>query len=383
MAQSSPPAAPTPPPPAKAPPKDKDTGSTVGELVVTGSRIRRNDYNTPAPVEVLTTEDAKLQGLVDPTAILQNSTAAAGYTQINQQFGQYVVNGGPGADTIGLRGLGAQRTLVLLNGRRLNPAGVGGTVAAVDLNVIPDALVDRYEVLKDGASSIYGSDAIAGVINIITRDKFDGLNIETSDSFPTRRAGGINEVAVSGGRVRDNYHILFGLQYHQEGEIKIRELPGGACPLELQRLPTGGPYNFGRTYADGSPYCSNTQTDNVTDFDTGSTWEYDPTQSAQFPYSLLENPPFGTVPRVTNINTDPRTADVDAISPVQRTALTVLGGVDLPSNAEFYFEDLVTNRRSQQAAFLPEFFPASFDDAEAVSRPDPFSPFGGTWCSLS
>ncbi|QUD89923.1 TonB-dependent receptor domain-containing protein [Phenylobacterium montanum] len=359
----NPPSTPTPP-----------SKPASNEVVVTGSRLHHTTFNTPAPVQVITNHDARLEGLIDSISVLQGSTAAAGYTQINNQFGGYVVNGGPGISSLSLRGLGGQRTLVLLNGRRLNPAGVSGTVADVDLNVIPDALVERYEVLKDGASSIYGSDAIGGVVNIITRNKFDGLNIETNDSIPQEGAGKQFEVAVSGGRVRDNYHVLFGLQYFQENAIRIRDLPGGACPLELQRLPTGGPYNFGRSYADGSPYCANTQTNNVSDFSTGGVWVYDPSQGAQFPYSPFSQSHFGTVPRLTNIATDPRTADVDAASPSRRAAFTLIGAADLPHNVEFYFEDLLTNRRSQQAAFLPQLFPATDNDIVAVSQ-NPFNPF--------
>jgi iron complex outermembrane receptor protein len=351
----------------KAPP-----GSPL--VVVTGSRIRRTNFNTPAPVQVITTDEGKLQGLVGATAILQGSTAAAGYVQLNGQFSGFVINGGPGIESISLRGLGDQRTLVLLNGQRLNPAGVSGTVAAVDLNVIPNALVDRYEILKDGASSIYGSDAIGGVINIITRDKFDGINIETNDVIPTDGAGTISEIAVSGGRVRDNYHVLAGFEYYEQDAIRIRDLPGGRCPLELQRLPTGGPYNFGRSYADGSPYCANTQTDFVANLDTGQTFVYDATQGPAFPYTLFHQNGFGTVPRITNIATDPRTADVDALSPERHYDFTLLGGVDLPHGVEFYFEDLVTDRQSQQAAFLPQFFPATVPDIISASF-SPFNPF--------
>jgi iron complex outermembrane receptor protein len=357
--------------PAKPP--AAQSASAVGELIVTGSHIRRTNYNTAAPVQIITNEDTRLEGVFDPGQVLQLSPQAAGYSQVNNQLSGFVVNGGPGADTISLRGLGPDRTLVLLNGRRLNPSGVSGTVAAVDLNVIPDALVDRYEILKDGASSIYGSDAIGGVVNIITRDHYDGLNIETNGSFPSR-AGAQEEFSISGGQVRDNYHILFGAQFANQDAIKIKDLPGGACPLELQQLPTGGGYNFGRSYANGQPYCANTQFNDVSDFTTGGTFVFDPTQPASFPYSPFAQSPFGAVPRLTNIATDPRTADVDALSPVQRIGFTALGGVDLPHNVEFYFEDLVTERKSQEAAFLPELFPATFADLVNVSS-TPFNPF--------
>jgi iron complex outermembrane receptor protein len=374
----------TPPPSAAEGPRTPEAAAatSVGELVVTGSHIRRSNYNVASPVQVITKEDTRLEGLFDPGQVLQLTPQAAGYAQVNNQLSGFVVNGGPGVDTIGLRGLTPDRTLVLLNGRRLNPSGVSGTVASVDLNVIPDALVDRYEILTDGASSIYGSDAIGGVVNIITRDRFDGLNAELNGSFPTR-GGSDEEFSISGGQVRDNYHVLFGVQYSNQDALKIRDLPNGACPRELQRLPTGGGYTFGRSYANGQPYCANEQTDNISNFfnlGTGGLdalsgiWVYDPTQPANFPYSPFQQDPFGTVPRHTNIATDPRTADVDAISPVQRLGFTVIGGVDLPHNMEFYFEDLVTNRRSQQDAFLPQFFPATGDDAFAVSI-TPFNPF--------
>ncbi len=84
----------------------------------------------------------------------------------------------PGTSTVDLRGLGAERTLVLINGRRAAPSGVEGAPVSPDLNVIPSSLVQRYEILLDGASSVYGSDAVAGVANIILRKDFDGLELE-------------------------------------------------------------------------------------------------------------------------------------------------------------------------------------------------------------
>jgi iron complex outermembrane receptor protein len=360
------------PPPAHT--GDTQQATQVDELVVTGSHIRRTNFNTPAPVQIITAQDSQLEGLIDPASILQRSTIAAGSVQLNNQFSGFVTNGGPGLDSISLRGLGDQRTLVLLNGRRLNPAGVSGTVAAVDLNVIPSALVDRYEILKDGASSIYGSDAIGGVVNVITKTKFDGLTIETENSLPQRGAGNIYDVAISGGRVRDNYHVLAGLEFYRQEAVRIGDLPGGQCPSDLQKLPGGSSYNFDRTNADGSRYCAFTQTDEVSNFDTGELFVYDPTQPASMPYSLFNQSSYGSNPRFTNIATDKRERQVDASSPLQRTSLTVLGGVDLPHRAEFYFEGLLTYRQSQQNAYLPQFFPAT-DETIIGASFSPFNPF--------
>src|SRR5690606_39402156 len=100
---------------------------------------------------------------------LQKSSVAAGSTQISHQFGGFVVEGGTGVQTVSLRGLGENRTLVLLNGKRPGPAGTRGQVGAFDLNVIPSSVVQRAEILKDGSSSVYGSDAVAGVVNLIAR----------------------------------------------------------------------------------------------------------------------------------------------------------------------------------------------------------------------
>jgi iron complex outermembrane receptor protein len=169
----------TPPPAAQEEAPDR--------VVITGSRIARDQFTSASPIVVITAETAALQGMVDTADILQNNPVANGSSQINGQFGAFVTDGGPGTRTVSLRGLGAQRSLVLLNGRRLGGAGTGGTTGAVDLNTIPDAIVQRYEILKDGASSIYGSDAVAGVVNVITRNSVTKpeINFSLSDPFDT------------------------------------------------------------------------------------------------------------------------------------------------------------------------------------------------------
>ncbi len=349
------------------------SGSSNDEVVVTGSRIRHTAFTSPAPIQVITSEESKSQGLFTASEILQKSTIAAGSTQINAQFGGFVVDGGPGVDTVSLRGLGAERTLVLLNGRRLNPAGVGGTVAAVDLNVIPDNLVERYEILKDGASSIYGSDAIGGVVNIITRDRLNGVSVEFDANQTQRGPGSAYEVSIVGGKVGDNYHVQFSLERDQQNAVKVGDLPGGQCPLELQKLPNGTSYDFGRSYAGGAPYCDFTQTDFVATFNTGF-WVFDPTLPASFPFKPFQQSSFGTVPRLTNIATDPRSKDVDAYTPSRRMSAYVSGGVDVSGSTELYFEGLITNRDSRQAAFLPQFFPADISSILGASF-SPFNPF--------
>ena len=107
----------------------------------------------------------------------------SGTSQISGSFLGFLSDNGQGANTVGLRGLGAARTLVLLNGRRLAPAGVGAQLIAADLNTLPTSVVQRIEILREGASSIYGSDAIAGVINVITDTRSMALRLTVTPTF--------------------------------------------------------------------------------------------------------------------------------------------------------------------------------------------------------
>lgn len=161
----------------------------IEEVVVTGSRIRKDTFSSAAPMDVVLTESASVRGISDVATLLQTTTIAAGSPQVTSAISSVnVVNGGLGTSTLSLRGLGANRTLVLLNGRRAGPSGVQGSVSAFDLNTIPLAAIERVELLKDGASSIYGSDAVAGVVNIIT-SKEEGGQFDAFFSQPYQSGG--------------------------------------------------------------------------------------------------------------------------------------------------------------------------------------------------
>ena len=121
-------------------------------VVVTGSRIRRNEFNSTSPIQVVTNEESVLKGDASTSDVVYGSTTAAGSQQINSTWNGYVVDGGDGVNTVGLRGLGAIRTLVLVDGKRMPPSGTRGSVASVDLNTIPFSMQNRVEFLKDGAS---------------------------------------------------------------------------------------------------------------------------------------------------------------------------------------------------------------------------------------
>lgn len=196
--------------------------ATIEEIVVTGSRIRRNEFSSVSPVQIIQGERSRELGLVDTASMLQGSTTASG-VQIDNTFNAFVLDNGPGATNINLRGLGAGRTLLLINGRRMAPSGVGGAPTAPDLNSIPSIMIDRVDVLTDGASSVYGSDAVSGVVNVIMRQNFDGFEFEADYVQP--EASGGKEAVLSAAWGRDFDRGSFGLssEYYNRTRLQWRD----------------------------------------------------------------------------------------------------------------------------------------------------------------
>ncbi|MDD9802123.1 MAG: TonB-dependent receptor [Deltaproteobacteria bacterium] len=216
--------------------EERDEPEGVEEIVVTGSRLRRDAFTSALPLTVITAERTTLAGLADTADILQSSSLASG-TQIDNTFGGFITSGGPGANTFGLRGLGAERTLVLVNGRRFTPAGVRGQVSSVDLNSIPRVAIERFEILKDGASSVYGADAVAGVVNIITRKQFDELSINVRRFDKERDA---SDFSISWGKTGDRGYVDFALEYSNQSAIKRGERDWAYC--DHRTLTNGGAF---------------------------------------------------------------------------------------------------------------------------------------------
>lgn len=194
--------------------------AAVEEVVVTGSRIKKDVFTTSAPMDIVDVDVASVQGIANIGDLLQTNTLAAGSAQVTAAIAtEFVVAGGLGAQTISLRGLGAQRTLTLINGRRAGPAGVRGQVSAFDLNVLPISTIERVEILKDGASAIYGSDAIAGVVNIITR-KDTGGTIDGFVSMPTDSGGEESRISMSYGQSFDRGNFRVTADYNKRSEME-------------------------------------------------------------------------------------------------------------------------------------------------------------------
>ncbi|MFY7759143.1 TonB-dependent receptor domain-containing protein [Aquidulcibacter sp.] len=218
-------------PEAKA--ESEETSTPVETIVVVGSRIRKDTFNSASPIQIITRDDTVLAGLTSTAAVLQSNSVTSGSAQVNDAFGGFVTNGGPGAATVGLRGLGPGRTLVMINGRRVAPAGSRGSVGSADLNVLPSALISRTEVLRDGASAIYGSDAIGGVINIVTR-KFKGLTIEGQHNQPTEGGGERSRISLAGGTAIGNLNIQGSLEYYQSQPQTYNDRDWTRCQTEYQ-----------------------------------------------------------------------------------------------------------------------------------------------------
>ena len=215
--------------PAPAVAQDQDQADDVLTTVtVTGSRIRRVDEETASPVFVLDATDIGNSGVSTVGDLLQRVPAVAGAAtspQVNN-------GGGTGESNVELRGLSAQRTLVLLNGRRIGILG-NTLTSAVDINMIPLNLIERVEVLKEGAGAIYGSDAIAGVVNFFTRKDFDGAELDAEFGATAENDGERQAASLTWGTQTDKLDIMFGGSWSKQDEVSAGDRDFSAFALYL------------------------------------------------------------------------------------------------------------------------------------------------------
>ncbi|MEN3293458.1 MAG: iron complex outerrane recepter protein, partial [Burkholderiales bacterium] len=194
---------------------------------ITGSNIRRAEAETASPVQTLNRADIEKSGKTTVAELLQ-TLAVDNQGSVPMSFGSGFAGGASG---ISLRGLGAASTLVLLNGRRVAPYGLAddGQKVFTDLNMIPVEAVERVEILKDGASAIYGSDAIAGVVNVILRKDFVGSTAKVTYGQSRYHDGRDVRAAMThgfGNLDEDKFNILLNFEYGKKGEIWNRDRAG-------------------------------------------------------------------------------------------------------------------------------------------------------------
>lgn len=363
--------------PATEAPKKAEEVQKLDTVVVSGSRIKRDNYNTSAPVTIIRNEDAALAGHTSVGQVLQSTTITGGQGQVNNAYGGFVTDGGPGANTIGLRGFAPTRSLVLLNGRRLAPSGTRGSVGAADLNSLPNSIIEQIEVLKDGASSIYGSDAVAGVINIITKKNLDSITVDAATSRPVDGGGSSHNFSISGGRVTDDSRFLASFQITQQDSLTLGQRDWTVCNTDYRRTSVNGNVGIWGSfdYVDpntGKPKCypiSGTGSNGVTintlgtvnKTGVGAVGALGTTFNRWRPNAAVTTGLVGYEGvgggLTTNTNVrdtfDPRTLNRNIFSPARNQNIYVQGGFDLHAlgDAELYYELLLNRRESSQTGY--------------------------------
>jgi len=215
---------------------------------ITGSSIKRIDGETALPVQVIDRKAIERSGAVNVEQLLQTVTAVASSGGLTASSASGATTGGISA--ISLRGLTSIRTLVLINGRRIAPYGIGftGDSVSVDVNSIPLAAIDRIEILKDGASAVYGSDAVAGVVNFILRNDYKGGELSLTAGDTTQGGGSLKRAAATwgfGDLAKDRFNVMVTASFQKESGLR-----GGDREFSKSgiNVPQGNDVSSGNTF---------------------------------------------------------------------------------------------------------------------------------------
>jgi len=363
-------------PPDQTTPPPNESAAQLGKIEVTGTRIKRVDVEAARPVTVITAQQIKATGLTSIGDVLQSlpSTGAS----VNSQFN----NGGSGRSNIDLRNLGSNRLLVLLDGKRVID-GLGGDV---DLNTIPIAVVDHIEILQDGASAIYGSDAISGVINLITVNRYSGAEASASvGKFDAHGDGGgwdgeTQQYDFTLGHTGDRSGVVVNVSYVNEGSV----LAGNRS---ISKEPV-----IGAGHAAGSGSTPNGQF--VTFSGSGTCPKgIAPGAYGSCDMTLIHSPKPGKVgtpngPSLANFR-DFTNADTFNYAPAnflttpsERMGLYIQGHYDVMDNLTFTAQVLFNSRKSSEQLAPNTITVGAFGFAKADGNPvgisgqNPYNPFG-------
>ena len=333
--------------------------SDVEEVVVTGSKIAKDEFGSSSPLLIISEEDILNAGNASIDEYLKYTPAFTGF-----QLGTSTNNGGDGSRKVDLRGLGFNRTLVLVNGHRVI-GDVGGD-GAVDIGSIPEIMVKNVEVLKDGASAIYGSDALSGVLNFVLDDEFEGLKITAGHGQGMENGQAENnDVGLMAGIAGDNGNIVFAVSHKNQKEMLQAEQPWAFDALYPQLQADGtfktvgsGSSNSRKIRGPGGNYIYDSSIGAARDFTSADVYNYAPVNAL--------------------------------ITPNERMQMAVLGKMDVTDDVEFYFE-ATYNRRTSHQRLAPD---ASFAVSSSVETPNngaqwndyvpannPYNPFGSVACS--
>ena len=272
----------------------QDSEDDVEEVVVTGSRILNDEFASSSPVTIISDEDILSGGNASVDEFLKYTPAFTGY-----QLGTSTNNGGDGSRKVDLRGLGFNRTLVLVNSRRVI-GDVGGD-GAVDIGGIPEIMIKRVEVLKDGASTVYGSDAISGVVNFILDDNFEGLQVSTGMGEGLENGQAANEdFGIKAGLKGDRGNIVFAMGWKNQKEMLQAEQPWANDALFPQIQADGsfkavgsGSSNSRKIRGPGGNYIYDSSIGAARDFTSADVYNYAPVNALITPNIPSKLPPFG------------------------------------------------------------------------------------------
>ncbi|KQN79071.1 TonB-dependent receptor [Duganella sp. Leaf61] len=230
------------------------SANTVQKVQITGSRLLSPNADSPTPLQVLTSADIAASGAVNLQDLLQKNPTMGtpGLSRTNSNF----LTSGGGVSTVNLRNLGESRTLVLVNGRRF-VSGVPGDTA-VDLNTIPIDFIERVELMTGGASATYGSDAVAGVVNIILKRNFEGVTVDASVGRSSRSDDSKKKLAITFGTTSSDgaSNIMGHFGYSKQGSVMSKDRPGLGAAVDqysLAEAVTGDVRDIFKTI---SPYYS-------------------------------------------------------------------------------------------------------------------------------
>jgi iron complex outermembrane receptor protein len=239
----------------------------IERIVVTGSRLQKAAFDQAVPVQVLVIDDAIKAGISSVAQLLQRTSMAGGQqfdstynsSAGNSNFAEAPPSGGVGSSNIGLRGLDPERTLILVNGRRIGSSGVRGAPSQPDLSLLPLNMVDRIEIITEGASSIYGADAVAGVINVIMKRGYQGAEISANVTKTKEGGGAIRQFSFVTGHQGNKSNLVLSAAYYDQKAISVGQRADG-CVRTMARSEDGTIYtecdffsadNFALNFVDG------------------------------------------------------------------------------------------------------------------------------------
>jgi iron complex outermembrane receptor protein len=363
----------------------------VQEVVITGSRIAQSVAQSTQPLSVISAADIEKTGLASVGDLLQQLTT--GGKALNQKFNSsgnfgYPPDGGgigAGSSQVDLRNLDSKRTLVMVDGLRwVNESSASGVSGSADLNTIPLSIIDHIEVLEDGASSIYGSDAIAGVVNIITRKKLDGVEV-SGYTGEFSKGGRTTEASLTAGGSSGKFAGLFVASFYNQEAISSSKWAQSDFPepnAGLDAGSSGTPQGRFR-FCDPSVAAPNTgscpkNSYSVTLNDGTTTPVWNP-----------NNPNGGTYHHFANADRFNFAPLNLLLTPSQRKALFTSLSYDATDDIQLYAKGLFNNRTStNQAAPEPIFVgptagTGGIADSISVSHLNHFNPFGIDLCAVA